>query len=121
MWYSLLSLKKNTDNTLSAHVTVRDGSPWFSGHFPDNPILPGIAQLNMIAEVIAQSRQENLCIKALRRVKFKKIVRPGERLELHISTKEKKNLYAFRITSEMQDVCSGMISLAEKPVLEKTT
>ena len=121
MWYSLLSLKKNTDNTLSASVTVGDDSPWFSGHFPDNPILPGIAQLNIIAEVIALSRQENLCIKTLRRVKFKKIVQPGERLELHILTKDETNHYTFRITSELQDVCSGTISLGEKPALEKTS
>ncbi len=121
MWYSLLSLKKNADSTLSAQVTVSDGSPWFTGHFPDNPILPGIAQLNMIAEVIALARQENLCIKALRRVKFKKIVQPGERLEIHVSTKAKTNQYTFRITSEMQDVCSGTISLAEKQSLEKTS
>ena len=60
MWYFRPSVKKITDNTILAHVTVSDGSPWFSGHFTNNPILPGIAQLNMIVEVIALSRQENL-------------------------------------------------------------
>ena len=114
MWYSLLALKKITDNTLVAHVMVDESSSWFSGHFPDNPILPGIAQLDMTADVIALSRQENLCIKRLSRVKFKKIVRPGERLEIHTSAAETPNLYTFRITSEAQDVCSGTMFLAAK-------
>ncbi len=120
MWYSLLALRQIADDGISALVTVSESSPWFSGHFPDDPILPGIAQLNMVADVIALSRQENLCIKRLSRIKFKRLVRPGERLEIHISVAEKINLYTFRITSEAQDVCSGTISLAEKTAPDKS-
>jgi len=119
MWYFRPSLKEITDKTILAHAAIPDGSPWFSGHFADNPILPGIAQLNLVAEVVALSRQENLCIKRLSRVKFKKLVRPGERLEIQASATETVNLYSFRITSEAQDVCSGMITLAAKTAPEK--
>jgi acyl carrier protein len=120
MWYSLLALKKITENTLVAHVMVDESSLWFSGHFTDNPILPGIAQLNMTADVIALSKQENLCIKRISRVKFKKIVRPGERLEIRTSAAETPNLYTFRITSEAQDVCSGTMFLAAKTATDKS-
>jgi acyl carrier protein len=114
MWYFRPSLIKITDNSILAEVTVSAGSPWFSGHFTNNPILPGIAQLNMVAEVIALPRQENLCIKRLSRVKFRKFVRPGERLEIHTTATETENLYTFRITSEAQDVCSGRMLLTLK-------
>jgi 3-hydroxymyristoyl/3-hydroxydecanoyl-(acyl carrier protein) dehydratase len=120
MWYSLLGLKR-ADNEILARVTVEDGSPWFVGHFPGDPILPGIAQLYMVAEIVAQSRQENLCIRRLSRVKFKKIVRPGELLEIHASAADKTNIYTFRITSETQDVCSGTMSLAQKTAETKAT
>jgi acyl carrier protein len=120
MWYFRPSLKKVTDTTILAQVTIGDDSPWFIGHFTNNPILPGIAQLSMIAEVIALSRQENLCIKRLSRVKFKKLVRPGERLEIRASATETTNLYNFRITSEAQDVCSGTMCLAEKTAPDKS-
>ncbi len=120
MWYSLLALNKIADDTLVAHVMVNESSPWFSGHFPDNPILPGIAQLNMTADVIALSKQENLCIKRLSRVKFKRIVRPGERLEIRTQAAETPNLYTFRITSEAQDVCSGTMFLAAKTATDKS-
>lgn len=93
---------------------VHDDSPWFSGHFPGNPILPGIAQLQMVAAVIARSRQENLYIKRVQRVKFKKIVRPGERLEIDAAATTILDLYSFRITHEAQDVCTGMMFLGSK-------
>jgi len=121
MWYSLLGLKTGTDGTISAQVTVDDGSPWFFGHFPGNPILPGIAQLNMVAEVVTLSRQENLCIRRLSRVKFKKLIRPGEILEIHASAADTTNIYTFRITSEAQEVCSGTMLLAVKTAQKKAT
>lgn len=118
MWYSLLDLKMPAPSEILAHVTVDDDSPWFSGHFPDNPILPGIAQLNMVADIIALARQESLAIKRLSRVKFKKIVRPGEQLDIHAVATSSSGLYSFRITHETQDVCSGMMSLDDKQHLE---
>jgi 3-hydroxymyristoyl/3-hydroxydecanoyl-(acyl carrier protein) dehydratase len=114
MWYSLLGLQLIAPDDFLAHVVVNSDSPWFCGHFPDNPILPGIAQLNMVVEVIAKSRNENLYIKRLSRVKFKKLVRPGELLKIHAVATDVQGHYTFQITNEAQDVCSGVISLAEK-------
>lgn len=73
----------------------------------------------MAAEVISIARQENLCIKRLSRVKFKKRIRPGDRLEIHASATE-ANLYTFRITSEAQDVCSGVMCLAATTASDKS-
>ena len=114
MWYSLLDLKTLASCEILAHVTVSGKSPWFSGHFPDNPILPGIAQLNMVVDIIALARQKSLCIKRLNRVKFKKIVRPGEHLAIHATITATTGLYTFRITHEDEDVCSGMMTLDDK-------
>lgn len=119
MWYTISSIESSDLNTVRATLLVEESSPWYSGHFPDNPILPGIAQLHMVSELIALARQEKLCIKRLSRVKFKKIVRPGERLELNAKNDGKPYTYSFRITSEAQDVCSGTMSLAVKTVTAK--
>jgi 3-hydroxymyristoyl/3-hydroxydecanoyl-(acyl carrier protein) dehydratase len=118
MWYSLLDLEMPAPHDIRAHVAVNDDSPWFSGHFPDHPIVPGIAQLKMVADVIARARQESLWINRLTRVKFKKIVKPGEHLEIHATATNTTGLYSFRITHEMQDVCSGMISLDHQQHIE---
>jgi 3-hydroxymyristoyl/3-hydroxydecanoyl-(acyl carrier protein) dehydratase len=118
MWYSLLDLEMPAPHDIRAHVTVNDDSPWFSGHFPDHPIVPGIAQLKMVADVIARARQESLWINRLTRVKFKKIVKPGEHLEILATATNTTGLYSFRITHETQDVCSGMISLDHQQHIE---
>ncbi len=112
MWYSLLNLNQIAPDAIQALVTVDDTSPWFSGHFPESPILPGIAQLDMVADVIARNTGEQRHIQRLTRVKFKKIVSPGEQLEILATAMKTPNLYTFRITSEAQEVCSGTMLLA---------
>lgn len=92
-----------------ATVRTEGNSSWFSGHFPGDPILPGIAQLNMVVDLISKSEGNSLCITGLSRVKFRKIVRPGELLDIHVTSGNKKNQYTFKITSGNEDVCSGLM------------
>ena len=99
---------------IAARVTTDGQSPWFSGHFPDNPILPGIAQLKMVADIIAASREDDAHMTGLSRIKFRKIVRPGELLDIHATVSLSENQYAFRITSSTEEVCSGMMLFAKK-------
>jgi 3-hydroxymyristoyl/3-hydroxydecanoyl-(acyl carrier protein) dehydratase len=88
-------------------VTIDGNSTWFSGHFPGDPILPGIAQLKMVADLITKSTTGALCFTGLSRVKFRKIVRPGDVLDIKVTHGDKKGQYIFKITSRDDDVCSG--------------
>ena len=58
-WYSLSNIEAASQNIISAKATVPVESPWFSGHFPGEPILPGIAELSMIFDVIKKKFTEN--------------------------------------------------------------
>lgn len=90
-----------------ASIATDSNSPWFSGHFPDNPILPGVAQLKMVADLISKSVGENLHMTGVSRVKFRKIVKPLELIDIHVTPGNKKDQFIFKITSGDQDVCSG--------------
>jgi 3-hydroxyacyl-[acyl-carrier-protein] dehydratase len=93
--------------TITASVTTQVNSPWFTGHFPNNPILPGIAQLGMVVDLIAKTKEGDLCITGLSRVKFRKIIRPGDQLDIQVTCDELENHFMFKITSGNEDVCSG--------------
>ena len=101
------------EGKMAASVTTAAHSPWFSGHFPDDPILPGIAQLKMVADLVARSKQGNLRMTGVSRVKFRKIVRPEEVLDIRVTGGNKKDQYNFKITSGAEDVCSGWMYFTE--------
>jgi 3-hydroxymyristoyl/3-hydroxydecanoyl-(acyl carrier protein) dehydratase len=106
----------NTGNTkeIEASVHVPVDSPWFQGHFPGEPILPGIALVHMAEQAILQHTRdagEKIQPYALRRVRFIQPVRPGEALSLNISSEDtgKEILFSFKVANKENIVCSGLI------------
>jgi 3-hydroxyacyl-[acyl-carrier-protein] dehydratase len=110
-------MKKLEATQITTSVITDGNSPWFSGHFPNNPILPGIAQLKMVADLIAKPTEGSLRVTGLSRVKFRKIVRPGEQLDIQVTCDNKEHHYMFRITSGDEDVCSGKIDFTQNEKL----
>jgi 3-hydroxymyristoyl/3-hydroxydecanoyl-(acyl carrier protein) dehydratase len=117
MWYSYISTGFDNDNAIVAKVTTSEASPWFAGHFPDDPTLPAIAQLDMVTETISRVLQKDLSLQSLARIKFKKVIRPGDILDIYATTGKKENQYSFKVTSETQEVCSGRLVLT--PIKEQ--
>lgn len=114
MWYLLAHVMQREQKQITAQVTTDAQSPWFAGHFPDDPVLPGIAQLKMVADVIGATHEEGLRMTGLSRIKFRKIVRPGDLLDISAVPGKEKGQYAFRITSGNEEVCSGMMLFAKQ-------
>ena len=60
---------------------------WFGGHFPGEPILPGIALVHLVYEAIsarARQRGKSVTLASLKRVRFTGPVRPGDTLQLSL-------------------------------------
>jgi 3-hydroxyacyl-[acyl-carrier-protein] dehydratase len=115
VWYVLKDLKRSDSKELCADVQVPPDSPWFSGHFPGDPILPGIAQLGMVFDAINQSGSQNLKISGLSRVRFKQIIKPDDRLRI-IATPQKdhEESYVFRIMVKGELVCTGVMTVENR-------
>jgi len=113
-WHLLREVKAVEPNKIKALAHVPEDSPWFLGHFPDEPILPGVAIVHIAEQAIikdAEGRGEKIHLDALKRVRFTQPVRPGEVLSINISRDEagEKTLYAFKVSSKENIVCSGLI------------
>lgn len=71
---------------------------WFHGHFPGNPILPGVVQLHwavLLSQSIFGFSEDPVEIKQL---KFKSVVTPGRILELAL-TRQSDRLVEFGYSS----------------------
>ena len=72
-----------------ARKHVREDEWYLQGHFPGNPIMPGVLMIEALAQagvvvVLAEERNRGKLVlfAGIDDVRFKRIVRPGETLEL---------------------------------------
>lgn len=77
---------ENADGTVTGRYTVRGDEFFLQGHFPDNPIVPGVILCEMAAQssclLMADKVKGKLTLYAgMNNVKFKAPVRPGDTVE----------------------------------------
>ena len=110
---------------------VSMNEPQFQGHFPGQPVMPGV----LLIEGMAQTAGA-FCIRARAKVgeptplvyfmtidkaKFRKPVIPGDRVEFHVErTNQRRNMWWFKARAlvDAQCVCEAEFSalLAEAPL-----
>jgi 3-hydroxymyristoyl/3-hydroxydecanoyl-(acyl carrier protein) dehydratase len=114
-WYSMMNLRQSNADEITADIRIPPDSPWFNGHFPGEPILPGVAQLGIVFDMISRARNQKLTISSVRRIRFKQIIRPHDRLSaIAIPLQEDTESYSFRIFMEGEPVCGGVMTVAER-------
>jgi 3-hydroxyacyl-[acyl-carrier-protein] dehydratase len=70
---------------------VTANEPFFQGHFPDNPIMPGVLIVEALAQVagiavmnIEEFKGKLWLFTGIDKCRFKKVVRPGDQLVLEV-------------------------------------
>ncbi len=81
--------------TLRALKNVTMNEPFFAGHFPHRPVMPGVMILEALAQAAAILAFDNLDVRpddktvfyfaGIDRARFKRPVEPGDQLMLHVT------------------------------------
>jgi 3-hydroxymyristoyl/3-hydroxydecanoyl-(acyl carrier protein) dehydratase len=83
---------------------------WFDGHFPNDPILPGVAQIQLVLEAVHAAIGTACRPKSLKRIRFRAMIRPGDRFEIKIQAAAgHAGKFQFRITVDDNIACTGTI------------
>jgi 3-hydroxymyristoyl/3-hydroxydecanoyl-(acyl carrier protein) dehydratase len=73
---------------VNAAIAVPAGSPYFAGHFPGRPILPGVALLALVVATLARDAGRPAALRAIPFARLRRPVLPGDRLALETRTGE---------------------------------
>ena len=79
------STSRNRD--VSVERTIEADHPALAGHFPGDPVVPGVVLLDEIVDVVSMELGSDAALPPLniRSAKFMRPVRPGERLQIELS------------------------------------
>lgn len=81
------------DDELTAIKNVTINEPFFQGHFPGYPVMPGVLQVEAMAQaagvlflrkVSGESKDKIAFFMSCDKVKFRQAVVPGDQLEIHV-------------------------------------
>jgi len=109
---------------LEAYKNVTINEPFFQGHFPGLPVMPGVLVLEALAQagglLLFNSSEEDMSDKVLlftgmEKVRFRRPVRPGDKLVLRLEDfKRKLNLLKIsgRAMVDGQLVAEGKLTAA---------
>lgn len=81
-FYTLQSYDKAENGSFVAHITLNSDHEIFKGHFPGNPVTPGVCMMQIVKELTEEFTGSKLFLKTASNVKFMAIINPFETPDL---------------------------------------
>lgn len=111
----------DADESCIGIKNVTFNEPHFQGHFPDAPVMPGVLMIEgmaqtagaMCAHHMGSGRPKLVYFMTIDKVKFRKPVVPGDRVEYHMrKMTRRRNMWWYKGTAKVDDqvVCEAEIS-----------
>ena len=100
------------DQTLTAYKNVSINEAFFQGHFPGQPVMPGVLVVEALAQAAAllafksagRTEGQLVYLMGLDAVRFRRPVVPGDRLDLEVeSVKRKGKIWKMRGQAKVSD------------------
>jgi 3-hydroxymyristoyl/3-hydroxydecanoyl-(acyl carrier protein) dehydratase len=118
-WLPLKDLRITPEGRWESTVQLGPSSEWFSGHFDEYPVVPGVALLALAAETVKRQGLEQgrlLEISGFSNVRFKRLVFPGEELLISVGAMllESEVKLDFHVTSHGHTVVRGLLKATEE-------
>jgi len=95
-FYVLNNLTIN-EALVTAHITINKNHDIFKGHFPGNPVTPGVCMMQIIKEITEEVVEHKLIMTSSSNIKFMSIINPEKTPDLELTLEITKTDEGFRV------------------------
>jgi 3-hydroxyacyl-[acyl-carrier-protein] dehydratase len=88
-FYTLIELDNSDKENQKAIIDLNKDHEVYKGHFPGNPVVPGVCLTQLIKEVMEKSEDKDLSLVYADNIKFMAVVNPEVNGRLQIDLKVK--------------------------------
>lgn len=90
--------KEESENDLIYHINLNKNHKIYEGHFPEQPIAPGVCLAQIVKELCENHLGKNLRMLSSRNMKFMAVLDPSkdENVSIKIIIKEESNAFSVK-------------------------
>ncbi len=122
-------LRCTPGESISAVKNVSFNEPYFPGHFPGHPVMPGVLIVETMAQaggvliwesVPPEERDFTLYLATVEKTRFRQPVRPGDRLVVTVTlTSRRRNFWRFDAVAEVDGTPVASSEFLQTPGLAR--
>jgi len=103
---------------ITAKITLNSNHEIFKGHFPGNPIMPGVCMMQIIKELTEKVLNKELFLQTSTNIKFMAKINPeiNPNLVLNISHSEEEGVLKIKNTSYFEETLALKLNAKYKIV-----
>ena len=114
-------LEYEDGKSLLAMKNITYNEPFFAGHFPVKPVMPGVLVVESLAQAagllvfLITDSKELFYFAGIDNARFKRVVEPGDQLLLHVNVeRQKKDVWKFntKATVDGDIACAANLMIA---------
>lgn len=83
-FYSVESLEKKDEKNYLVWIKLNKTHDIFKGHFPDNPVTPGVCMMQIVKELSEGFTEKKLFMSQVSNVKFMALINPETHSDLRL-------------------------------------
>lgn len=95
-------------------IEVPSSGPFYEGHFPGRPILPGIGVLALALRALAAAGAPP-ALREIAKLRLRRLVAPGEDLELDVRSFDAEGRLRLDLLRGVEVVANAIVVLGERP------
>lgn len=108
-----------TESKAAANITINKDHEVFKGHFPENPVTPGVCMMQIIKELTEQIVEEKLFMQSSSNIKFMAIINPEVNPDLNLTLDISKTDTGFKVKNVTKFEDTVALKLTSNFIIKK--
>jgi 3-hydroxyacyl-[acyl-carrier-protein] dehydratase len=100
--YTLEQTLQEAADSVTYRIVLNAQHPVFEGHFPGQPVLPGVTMMQTIQELLEKKLGQKVILKKASNMKFLNMIAPAVNPELDATIQHKEQDGEIRVTASLK-------------------
>ncbi len=111
--------RQSGQGNIRAVIDFQKEHPIFMGHFPGNPVVPGVCMIQIVKEILEQEENTSLRLAAADNVKFLAVINPRKTARVRVVIHYSKEDHDYQTKATLTDAAITYFKFSGKFIVNR--